>query len=140
MKKQHVQLSEADREYLEQLVSKGDLAVKIYRRALGLLELDRGKTYGDVASTLGVNHSTVSKWAQRYKAERLQCLQDKPRSGRPVEIDGVQRAKITALACSQAPEGYDRWTLRLLAAKAVELEYCDHISHTEVSQILKKTN
>jgi putative transposase len=140
MKKQHIQLSTADREYLEALVSKGNLAVKVYRRALGLLELDRGKTYGEVAHTLGVNHNTVSKWAQKYTVERLQCLQDKPRSGRPIEIDGVQRAKITALACSEAPEGYGRWTLRLLAQKAVELEYCDHISHTEVSDILKKTN
>lgn len=139
MKKQHVQLSEVDRKYLEDLVSKGDLAVKVYRRALGLLELDRGKTYGAVADTLGVNQSTVSKWAKRYQAEGLACLQDKPRSGRPAEIDGVQRAKITALACSDAPEGYGRWSLRLLAQKAVELEYCDHISHTEVAAILKKT-
>lgn len=139
MKKQHVQLSEADRKYLEELVSQGDLSVKVYRRALGLLELDRGKTYGAVAQTLGVNQSTVSKWAKRYQAERLQCLQDKARSGRPVEIDGGQRAKITALACSKAPEGYGQWSLRLLAQKAVELEYCDHISHTEVANILKKT-
>ena len=139
MKKQHVQLSEADRAYLEELVSKGELAVKTYRRAFGLLELDRGKTYGAVASSLGVNQTTVSKWAKRYQAEGLACLQDKPRSGRPVEVDGVQRAKITALACSDAPEGYGRWSLRLLAQKAVELEYCDHISHTEVAAILKKT-
>lgn len=140
MKKQHVQLSKADREYLGKLVSKGDLAVKLYRRAIGLLEMDRGKSYSAVASTLGVNENTVSKWAKRYKTERLQCLQDKARSGRPVEIDGVQRAKVTALACSKAPAGYGAWTLRLLAEKAVELEYCDHISHTEVGQILKKTN
>lgn len=140
MKKQHIQLSEVDRTYLEELVSKGELAVKVYRRALGLLELDRGKSYSAVASTLGVNPNTVSKWAKKYKVERLQCLLDKPRSGRPLEIDGVQRAKITALACSQAPEGYDRWTLRLLAEKAVELEYCEHLSHTEVADILKKTS
>ena len=65
MKKQHVQLSEADREYLEELVSKGNLAAKVYKRAIGLLELDRGKTYGAVAETLGVNQTTVSKWAKR---------------------------------------------------------------------------
>jgi putative transposase len=140
MKKQHVRLSNADREYLEKLVSKGDLAVKIYRRAIGLLELDRGKSYSAVASTLGVNQNTVSTWAKKYKTERLQCLHDKARSGRPIEIDGVQRAKVTALACSKAPEGYGAWTLRLLAEKAVKLEYCDHISHTAVGQILKKTN
>jgi len=138
MKKQHIQLSEVDRVYLEDLVSKGNLAVKVYRRALGLLELDRGKTYSDVANTLGVNHCTVSKWAKRYQRERLQCLQDKPRSGRPIEIDGVQRAKITALACSEPPAGYGRWSLRLLAQRVVELGYCEHLSHTETGHILKK--
>jgi len=67
-------------------------------------------------------------------------LHDQLRSGRPIEIDGTQPAKITALACSTLPEGYAQWSLRLLADKAVELEYCEHISHTEVGQVLKKTN
>jgi len=84
--------------------------------------------------------TTLSKWAAKYRETGLQVLQDQPRSGRPVEIDGNQRAKITALACSDPPEGYACWTLRLLADKVVELEYCDHISHTEVAAILKKTN
>ena len=140
MKKQHIKLSEADRKYLEKLVSRGELAVKIYRRAIGLLELDRGQSYSAVAGILKVNHNTVTTWATKYKTEGLSCLQDKPRSGRPIEIDGEQRAKITALACSAPPEGYAKWSLRLLADKAVELEYCEHISHSEVSLILKKTN
>ena len=66
-------------------------------------------------------------------------LHDKPRSGRPIEIDGGQRAKVTALACSDAPTGHSRWALRLLADKAVELGYCEHLSHTQVKTILKKT-
>ncbi|MFZ1324645.1 MAG: helix-turn-helix domain-containing protein, partial [Candidatus Contendobacter sp.] len=74
-----------------------------------------------------------------YRREGLAMLQDKPRSGRPVEIDGSQRAKLTALACSEAPAGHARWDLRLLADKAVELGYCAHLSHTHVSTILKKT-
>ncbi|MBI1878203.1 MAG: helix-turn-helix domain-containing protein, partial [Chloroflexi bacterium] len=65
---------------------------------------------------------------------------DKPRSGRPIEIDGRQRATITALACSTPPLGYGSWSLRLLADKAVELEYCEHISHSQVGDILKKTS
>lgn len=140
MKKQHVQLSDVDREYLEALVSKGELTAKIYRRALGLLELDRGQTYTDVSKTLKVTIPTLSTWAAKYRETGLRVLQDQPRSGRPIEIDGNQRAKVTALACSEPPEGYARWSLRLLADKAVELEYCDHISHTEVAKILKKTN
>ena len=140
MKKQHVQLSEVDREYLEALIKKGELPAKVYRRALSLLELDRGQTYTAVSKTLQVTIPTLSKLAGKYRGARLRVRQDRPRSGRPVEINGNQRAKITALACSEPPEGYARWSLRLLADKAVELEYCEHISHTEVGVILKKTN
>lgn len=140
MKKQHVQLSLADRQYLENLIRKGDMKTKTYRRALGLLELDRGKTYSAVAETLQVSIPTLSGWAKHYQEKGLQVLHDQPRSGRPIEIDGGQRAKITALACSTPPEGYAQWSLRLLADKVVELGYCAHISHTEVGQVLKKTN
>lgn len=140
MKKQHVQLSDVDREYLETLISQGELPVKVYRRALTLLELDRGQTYTAVSNTLQVTIPTLSKWATKYRESGLQVLHDKPRSGRPVEIDGNQRAKITALACSEPPEGYAQWSLRLLADKVVELGYCERISHTEVGTILKKTN
>jgi hypothetical protein len=70
----------------------------------------------------------------------LDCLYDAPRSGRPIVIDGAQRAKVTALACSDAPEGHDRWTLRLLAEKVVEAGFCETISHTMVGTILKKTS
>jgi transposase len=104
------------------------------------LELDRGQTYTAVSRTLQVTIPTLSKWAARYRETGLQVLQDQPRSGRPIEIDGSQRAKITALACSEPPEGYAQWNLRLLADKVIELGYCDHISHTEVATILKKTN
>jgi transposase len=140
MIKQHVQLSTVDRDYLEALISKGELPTKTYRRALGLLELDRGKTYTEVSRTLTVTIGTLSTWSRKYREIGLQVLQDQSREGRPIEIDGEQRAKITALACSEPPDGYARWSLRLLADKAVELKYCEHISHTEVREILKKTN
>jgi putative transposase len=107
---------------------------------LGLLELDREKTYTAVSETLQVAIPTLSGWAKGYKEIGLKVLNDQSRSGRPVEINGEQRAKITALACSKPPEGYSQWSLRLLAEKAVELDFCEHISHTEVGEILKKTN
>lgn len=140
MKKQHVKLTSEDRAHLETVTSKGKLSAKLYNRALALLELDRGKTFSAVSETLGVTLQTISGWAKRYQTDGLKGLDDQPRSGRPVEIDGNERAKITALACSEAPEGYARWSLRLLANKAIELGYCEHISHTEIGQILKKTN
>lgn len=139
MKKQHVQLSESDRTYLEDLLRRGELPVKIYRRALALLELERGKTYTAVAETVQVTNITVSTWSKKYREVGLTMLSDQPRSGRPLEIDGAQRAKVTALACSDPPEGYARWSLRLLAEKVVELGYVDQISHTQVADILKKT-
>jgi putative transposase len=140
MKKQHVKLRDKDRKYLENLISKGELSAKAYRRAIGLLELDRGKTYVAVSETLKVTKLTLSVWAKKYREVGLEVLHDPPRSGRPVIIDGNQRAKITALACSEPPEGHAQWSLRLLADKVVELGYCEGISHTHVAEILKKTN
>jgi putative transposase len=140
MKKQHLKLRIKDRDYLGSLLAKGKLPAKMFKRATGLLELDRGKTLQAVAETLGVCYVTVAAWRDNYKEQGLKCLQDAPRSGRPVEIDGVQRAKITALACSQAPAGHARWSLRLLAEKVVELGYSDQISHVQIGKILKKTN
>ena len=138
MKKEHVKLSESDRTYLENLIKKGSLAAKTYKRALALLELDRGRTFTEVAESVGVVKQTTSTWAKKYKESGLGFLTDKPRPGRPTVIDGLQRAKITALACSDPPEGYERWSLRLLADKVVELKLVESISYGEVRLILKK--
>ena len=140
MKKQYVTLSDNDRTYLENLISKGSLPAKMYKRAVALLELDRGGTFTNVAQVVGVTIQTVSTWAKKYGENGLEFLTDQPRSGRPKEIDGITRAQITALACSATPEGHGQWTLRLLAEKVVALEYIDAISHTEIGRILKKTN
>ena len=140
MKKSHVKLIETDKAHLEDLLSEGSLSAKVFKRATGLLELNRGKTYKEVAKTLGVTHQTVSNWQSRYSSQGLSSLHDAARSGRPVEFDGSLRAKITALACSDPPEGYARWTLRLLSDKAVELDYCEQLSYSEVHLILKKMN
>lgn len=138
MHKRHLELTATDRSELEALLSKGHLGARQFKRATGLLELDRGKPIQAVCETLGVNRVTVRKWRDRYQQEGLSMLTDKPRPGRPIEIDGGQRAKVTALACSEAPTGHARWTLRLLANRAVDLNYCTHLSHTQVREILKK--
>lgn len=140
MIKEHVKLKPADSEYLKTLIAKGNLPAKTFKRATGLLELDRGKTLEAVAETLGVSRVTVMAWRNKYRKQGLKCLQDAPRSGRPIVIDGQQRAKITALACSEAPEGHAHWSLQLLAEKVVELGYCEKISRTQVGKVLKKTN
>jgi len=140
MKKQHIILTDSNRTYLTNLIKKGSLPARTYKRALALLELDRGRTFTETATIVGVTKQTVSTWAGKYKQSGLEFLTDKPRPGRPLVIDGAARAKITALACSDAPEGYERWSLRLLADKAVELELVESISYMGVSRILKKTN
>lgn len=140
MEKHHLTLKAADKKHLEGLLSKGSLPAKTFKRATALLELNRGKPFGAVAETLGVCYQSVSTWCAAYREKGLSMLADAPRSGRPVEIDGPQRAKITALACSEAPEGHSRWSLRLLAGKVVELGYCEHLSHNYAGEILKKMN
>lgn len=138
--KKRFNLSATDREYLKGLLSKGSLKVKIFKRAQGLLYLDAGKGVLEIGNLLGVTYQTVTRWKANYQELGLKGLEDKARSGRPIVISGEQRAKITALACSQAPAGHARWTIRLLSDKAVELGYVEHLSHTHVRKILKKTN
>lgn len=140
MNKHHLTLPDSDRSELETLLSKGTLPVKQFKRATALLELDRGKTLQEVAKTLQVTYVTVAAWRDGYKRKGLNCLHDAARSGRPTIIDGAQRAKITALACADAPEGYARWSLRLLADKVVESGIAEHVSHSFVGDVLKKTN
>ena len=140
MKKQHVKLKKADQEKLEELLSKSSLKARVYKRATGLIALNNGQTYQEVSKLLGVSYQAVSVWAKKYKTSGLSFLKDNPRPGRPPQIDALQKAKITALACSEPPPGHAQWSLRLLADKIVELKYCDQISHTQVGTILKKMN
>lgn len=140
MKKQHLKLQDSERKYLRSLLSKGSLKVRVQKRALGLLELDKGKTYQEVADMFEMSYPAVHGWGKKYKTSGLNFLEDKPRSGRPLGLSVEQRTKITAIACSQPPKGYARWSLRLLADRVVELELVDEISHTEIGRILKKMN
>lgn len=140
MKKQHVQLSETDKNTLQNIVQKGEAKAKKFRRALALLELDRGKTIREVAKIVGAAPQTVTIWVKKYRDTGLEFLTDKQRSGRPPIIDSLAEASITSLACSEPPEGYERWTLRLLAERAVTLEHIETISKSEVGRILKKMN
>jgi putative transposase len=140
MQKEHIKLSQTDQEFLMTIIAKGQLPARVFRRATALLELNRGKTLCAVSETLQVSYQTVAQWRVNYQASGLQALEDKQRKGRPVLIDGKSRAAITALACSTPPSGRARWTLRLLADKAVELGLCESLSHTKARSILKKTN
>lgn len=145
-KKYRVELSSAQRDELEKLTRSGTIKVRKYKRARILLLADEAnkdscKTNEQIAELVDVCTGTVLRIRQRFADEGLEAaLNEKPRPGRPVVFNGKQRAEITALACSDPPEGHARWSLRLLADRLVELEIVESIHHDTVREVLKKTN
>ena len=137
-KKQHViQLSEIERLELHDIVRKGKHKAWVIRRAQTLLWSDEGKTDGEIAALHGVRPLTVAKTRQRWVEEK--SLEDKPRRGAKPKLDGKQEAYLVALACSEAPDGYETWTMQMLADKLVELQVIDEpISDETVRLRLKK--
>lgn len=134
-------IKQDDLTFLERYVSQGEGKARSLRRARCLLLLEQGKTAVETGKLMGVTYDTVLRTKKRYREEGLQAaLREGQRSGRPVKISGRQRAKITALACSEPVQGHSQWSMRLLANKVIELGYCDTISHTQVAKILKKTS
>jgi transposase len=134
-------LSSSDEQTLRTLTRQGVHAVRQVKRAQVLLALSTGVSGYVVAAQVGLCVQTVYKIAHRYRQAGLAgALQERPRSGGPVRFDGSVRAHLTALACSEAPAGHSRWTVRLLADRAVELALVPAISHESVRQVLKKMN
>ncbi len=126
---------------LTTITKRGTTTARTQTRARILDLLHRGQHPATISAALQVSLQTIFNVKRRYLSAGFDAaLFDQPRAGRPLRIDGAQRAKITALACSAPPEGHARWSLRLLADKAVELELCDSVSHNAVKEILKKTN
>ena len=141
-----VRLSSEERDELNRETMQGRTQVRKLNRMKILLLADEnhskgGKTDKAIAEKLDIGSATVERVRRNYaEAGMAAALNEKPRSGRPVRISGEVRAKITALACSTAPSGYARWSLRLLAERVVELEFVDAISYKTVGDILKKTS
>ena len=139
-KRQIIQLSETERSSLTTILTKKETSAREQTRARILDLLHRGEHPATIHKLLQVGIATVYNIQKRFLAEGWQAaLAEKPRSGKPPTIKPAEKAKITALACADAPAGYARWTLRLLADKAVELGYVERVSHMEVQRILKKT-
>ena len=140
MRKEHIKLSEQDYSYLTTQTTSGELKARKFKRMMTLLWLHQGKTMSEVSKLLNYSYPSVVNLKKNFLANGLKCLEESPRSGRPVVFSGAERAKITALACSETPEGRAKWSLRLLSDKAVELEFVPSISYSKVREILKKTN
>jgi len=138
MQKEYIKLTDAQRKELKELQVRGTSKVRVQKRIIALLELDKGQTQTAVAGIINQSKTSIGKLIERFEARGLTCIYDAPRPGRPIEITAEQRDKVTVLACEDAPEGHSQWSLRLLADKVVELGYCEHISHTEVKNILDK--
>lgn len=143
MKKYVVTLTEEERQHLEQLLAKKHTAALARRHAQALLKADTrlGWTDADIADAFNLSVRTVERLRQRFVEDGLDAaLKPKPVPRLPRKVDGTVEAHLVALACSDPPEGRQRWTLRLLADKLVELELVESISHEGVRQVLKKTN
>jgi len=142
MKKTYiVKLKAKERTYLKELISRGTEKARKLTRCRILLLANEEKTDTEITKALNIVMATVFQTRRRYAKEGLEAaINERPRSGQPLKFNGKQLAKITAIACSTPPEGRSRWTLRLLANKAVELDIVDNISYTNIRNILKKMN
>lgn len=146
-KKYHVTLTPAEREQLKDIIRKGKQAAAKIRRAHLLLAADEAEgglkmTDEQIKMAYHVSPRTVERLRQRFVEEGFEVALQAKSTGGPqtIKIDGAVEAHVIALRLSPVPEGRNRWTMRLLAEKMVELEYVDSISYETVRQVLKKTN
>ncbi len=144
-----INLKADERAELERGTSVGNWKARKTRRARVFLLADVGANTtnekpladAEIAKRAGCSKSTVGNLRKQFQSARLGALEDKPRSGRPKIVDGEIEAKMIAIACSEAPEGRERWTLRLIADKLVCLsDELEEISYTTIGKALKKTN
>ena len=136
-----VNLSAEERKTLLQLVRRGRRAARRVMRARILLKADEGRTDAQIADAVDVGVATVHRIRQRCVEEGLEAaLGERPRSGAPALLSGTAQAHLTALACTDPPEGRTRWTLRLLADKVVELKLAERCSYETIRRVLKKTS
>jgi hypothetical protein len=147
MAKTHiVRLALEERLELEAMIKKGRAAVYKIRHAHILLKADAdGPAWTDtrIADAFGCHYRTVADVRKRCVLEGLKRALDRKKQLRPSvmpKLDGEKEAKLITIACSEAPEGRTRWTLRLLADKLVELDIVDTISYETVRQTMKKTS
>lgn len=134
-----VDVTETERQEVLTLLRKGKTGVRKITRARILLKADEGLKDAEIASALNTSPSTVERTRRRFVEGGLdKALNEDPRPGRVPKLGEREEAHLIALACSDAPDGHDHWTLRMLADKVVELGFAESISHEAVRQRLKK--
>lgn len=147
MIKYKVALTNEEFDELMSIINKGRHSSQLFRTAYILLNCDEGengeKILGkQISQVLKISTRMIDRVKQRFVEEGFEaCLERKPMSRtKEKKADGELEAKLIALSCSEAPEGFARWSLRLLADKMVEMEYIESISHETIRKVLKKTN
>jgi transposase len=143
-----VTLTKEERKELDAMTHRGKAHARRFIHARALLLCDAGAdgpawNVADVATALGVTSRAIEHLKKRFVEDGIEAALDrKPRENPPREVgfDGELEARLITLACSDAPEGHRRWTVRLLADKAVELKFAESVSHMTVQRVLKKTN
>lgn len=148
MKKFIVTLNENERRQLNNLTSKGKHRSQKVLNALILLACDEGEHQErrskneEIARVLGVSMRKIDRVKRRFVVDGLNVALNGRKGSRVYtkKVDGELEAHLIALSCSEPPGGFTRWSLRLLADKAVELDYIEQISHETVRRVLKKTS
>ncbi len=139
-KKYLVKLSEDERKNLLEITRKGKINARKMKRALILLKADEGLSDPAIMAALNVSRPCVERTRKRLvKGGLAKALNEDPRPGQKRKLDGRGEAQLLATTCTPAPQGYEHWTLRLLAGKLVELGTVESISYETVRRALKKT-
>ena len=135
-----ISLNEEERQTLLEMTHKGKIKARQMKRAMILLKANEGCTDPQIMSALNVSRPCVERIRKRFVLGGLEkALNEDPRPGQRRKLDGRAEATLIATACSQAPEGYEHWTLRLLAGKMVELDMVESVSYETIRRTLKKT-
>lgn len=136
-----VTLSSEEKEYLEGILKKGRHSVRKVKRARVLILLSDGMNAEEISSKADVVLSTVYKVWNRYlevEKDARKAIEERPRSGQPPKLTQEVKAQVTAIACSDPPEGRDHWTLQMICDRIVELGHVEKISTEPVRKYLKK--
>ena len=143
----HITLTDEEREELTAIANKGKGDARRIRRSRILLLADENRSDGgwkdaDIAQALAAHRRTVERVREKCVELGVEVALNHARPQKKKEklLDGEGEARLVQLACSEAPEGHDRWSLRLLADKLIELEVVETVSHETVRTTLKKMN
>jgi transposase len=146
-KRYKVTLSPTERAELTALVNKGSGQARRLRRARILLMADEAQEGGgwkdtDIATALGAQVRTVERTRQKCVEEGIEAALNhtKPNKSRGKVLDGTAEAHLARLACTEAPDGHERWSMQMLADKLIELEIVETVSRETVRTTLKKMN